>query len=169
MRADFPFRRVFSLFERPVLLPSLSRNLTSIFSVKKASINKDELVDMSEDQAALMIQKAYRGHVVRKETAPLLGKGKMDQETMDMMKFYSSKWRSKSVFQVLLRYRAARYQDLVQFSQQVHLFNQAIVASLTTTNEQISIDRVDTNVSTSAYLGQLKPPQVHKLPFNFHQ
>ncbi|XP_071862177.1 STKc_myosinIII_N_like and MYSc_Myo21 domain-containing protein ninaC isoform X2 [Bombus fervidus] len=112
---------------------------------------------------------AYRGHVVRKETAPLLGKGKMNPETMDMMKFYSSKWRSKSVFQVLLRYRAARYQDLVQFSQQVHLFNQAIVASLTTTNEQISIDRVDTNVSTSAYLGQLKPPQVHKLPFNFHQ
>lgn len=134
---------------------------------------------------------------MRKETAPLLGKGKMDPETMDMMKFYSSKWRSKSVFQVLLRYRAARYQDLVQFSQQVsgdfhfqcgnridsfpsglignffhkqvHLFNQAIVASLTTTNEQISIDRVDTNVSTSAYLGQLKPPQVHKLPFNFHQ
>ncbi|XP_012245016.1 neither inactivation nor afterpotential protein C isoform X1 [Bombus impatiens] len=137
--------------------------------VKKASINKNESVDMSEDQAALMIQKAYRGHVVRKETAPLLGKGKMDPETMDMMKFYSSKWRSKSVFQVLLRYRAARYQDLVQFSQQVHLFNQAIVASLTTTNEQISIDRVDTNVSTSAYLGQLKPPQVHKLPFNFHQ
>lgn len=62
---------------------------------------------------------AYRGHVVRKETAPLLGKEKMGPETIDMMKFYSSKWRSKSMFQVLLRYRAARYQDLVQFSQQV--------------------------------------------------
>lgn len=56
---------------------------------------------------------------MRKETGPLLGKEKMSPETMDMMKFYSSKWRSKSVFQVLLHYRAARYQDLVQFSQQV--------------------------------------------------
>ena len=54
--------------------------------------------------------------------APVLGKEKMSQETMDMMKFYSSKWRSKSMFQVLLRYRAARYQDLVQFSQQVSDF-----------------------------------------------
>lgn len=56
---------------------------------------------------------------MRKETAPLLGKTQMDPQMMDMMKFYSSKWRSKSMFQVLLRYRAARYQDLVQFSQQV--------------------------------------------------
>ncbi|XP_017799206.1 PREDICTED: neither inactivation nor afterpotential protein C [Habropoda laboriosa] len=136
--------------------------------VKKASIKKKESVDMSEDQAAIMIQKAYRGHVVRKETAPLMGKGKMDPETIDMMKFYSSKWRSKSMFQVLLRYRAARYQDLVQFSQQVHLFNQAIVSSLATTNDQISIDKVNPNVTVSAYLGQMKPPQVHKLPFNFY-
>lgn len=58
----------FSLFERPVLLPSLSRNLTSIFSVKKASINKDESVDMSEDQAALMIQKG-RERVKKKKQA----------------------------------------------------------------------------------------------------
>ncbi|XP_076302995.1 LOW QUALITY PROTEIN: neither inactivation nor afterpotential protein C-like, partial [Lasioglossum baleicum] len=136
--------------------------------VKKASIKKKETVELSEDQAAVMIQKAYRGHVVRKETAPLLGKEKMGPETIDMMKFYSSKWRSKSMFQVLLRYRAARYQDLVQFSQQVHLFNQAMIASLTATNDQISIDKVDSNISSSAYLGQLKPPQVHKLPFNFY-
>lgn len=66
---------------------------------------------------------AYRGHAVRKEVGPAL-KGEMDQETKDFMKFYSSKWRSKSMFQVLLRYRAARYQDLVQFSQQVSDFNE---------------------------------------------
>lgn len=56
--------------------------------------------------------------MVRKETGPLI-KGEMDQETKDFIKFYCSKWRSKSIFQVLLRYRAARYQDLVQLSQQV--------------------------------------------------
>lgn len=56
--------------------------------------------------------------MVRKDVGPLT-QGKMDQETKDFIKFYSSKWRSKSIFQVLLRYRAARYQDLVQLSQQV--------------------------------------------------
>ncbi|XP_015432915.1 PREDICTED: neither inactivation nor afterpotential protein C [Dufourea novaeangliae] len=136
--------------------------------VKQASLKRKETVDISEDQAAVMIQKAYRGHAVRKEMAPLLGKGPMDPETMDMMKFYSSKWRSKSIFQVLLRYRAARYQDLVHFSQQVHLFNQAIVATLDATNEHVSINQIDPNVSSLSYLGQLKPPQVHKLPFNFY-
>lgn len=54
------------------------------------------------------------------------------------------------------------------FLEQVHLFNQAMIASLTATNDQISIDKVDSNISSSAYLGQLKPPQVHKLPFNFY-
>ncbi|XP_078049671.1 STKc_myosinIII_N_like and MYSc_Myo21 domain-containing protein ninaC isoform X2 [Augochlora pura] len=137
--------------------------------VKQASLKRKETVDISEEDAALILQKAYRGHVVRKETAPLLGKTQMTPETMDMMKFYSSKWRSKSMFQVLLHYRAARYQDLVQFSQQVHLFNQATIATLETLNDQtVSLDRIDTNVTPQSYLGQMKPPQVHKLPFNFY-
>lgn len=56
--------------------------------------------------------------MVRKEMGPLL-KEEMNQETKDFIKFYYSRWRSKSLFQVLLRYRAARNQDFVQLSQQV--------------------------------------------------
>ncbi|KAK2587108.1 hypothetical protein KPH14_002873 [Odynerus spinipes] len=136
--------------------------------VKKASIKKKEpSADMSQEQAAVVIQKAYRGHAVRKDMAPLL-KGEMDQETKDFIKFYSSKWRSKSIFQVLLHYRAARYQDLVQFSQQVHLFNQAIAGTLESTNERVPLEKIDPGIKASAYLGQTKPPQVHKLPFDFY-
>jgi len=53
-------------------------------------------------------------------------KEEMSQETKNFIKFYCSKWRSKSIFQVLLQYRAARHQDFVQLSQQVLLisFNQ---------------------------------------------
>lgn len=43
-----------------MLLPSVTRNLTGIVSVKKASIKKKETVDISEDQAAVMIQKGRR-------------------------------------------------------------------------------------------------------------
>lgn len=56
--------------------------------------------------------------MIRKEMGPLI-KEEMSEETKDFIKFYCSKWRSKSMFQVLLRYRAARYQDFVQLSQQV--------------------------------------------------
>ncbi|XP_046822290.1 neither inactivation nor afterpotential protein C isoform X2 [Vespa crabro] len=136
--------------------------------VKKVSIRKKEpSMDMTQEEAALMIQKAYRGHIVRKEMTPLL-KGDMEQETKDFIKFYSSKWRSKSIFQVLLRYRAARYQDLVQFSQQVHLFNQAIAGTLEATNERVPLDKIDPGIKASTYLGQMKPPQVHKLPFDIY-
>lgn len=45
---------------------------------------------------------------------------KMDTETATMVKQYCKKWKAKSIFQVLLLYRAARHQDLVYFSQQVH-------------------------------------------------
>ncbi|RLU25647.1 hypothetical protein DMN91_001804 [Ooceraea biroi] len=133
--------------------------------VKKASIKKNDSI--TEDEAAVMIQKAYRGHAVRKEMKPLL-KGEMSQETKDFIKFYCSKWRSKSIFQVLLRYRAARYQDLVQLSQQVHLYNQSIVAALEKSNKHVSLEKVDPNAKIDA-VGNVKPPQVHKLPFNLQQ
>ncbi|XP_033328921.2 STKc_myosinIII_N_like and MYSc_Myo21 domain-containing protein ninaC isoform X1 [Megalopta genalis] len=136
---------------------------------KQASLRRMATVEITEEEAALILQKAYRGHLVRREYGPLLGKSHLTPETMDMMKFYSSKWRSKSMFQVLLHYRAARYQDLVQFSQQVHLFNQATIATLEVMNdEMVPLDRIDTNISPQSYLGQMKPPQVHKLPFNFY-
>ncbi|XP_043467066.1 neither inactivation nor afterpotential protein C isoform X3 [Leptopilina heterotoma] len=136
--------------------------------VKKASIKKKQSLEMSQEEAALMIQKAYRGHSVRKEVNPLL-KGDMDQETKDLMMFYSQKWRAKSMFQVLLRYRAARYQDLVHFSQQVHLFNQATVGKLQMINERTPLERIDPGIKTSSYLGPLKTPQVYKLPFDIHE
>lgn len=132
---------------------------------KRASIKRRNL--LSADEAAVMIQKAYRGHMVRKEMGPLL-KGEMDQETKDFIKFYYSKWRLKSMFQVLLWYRAARYQDLVQFSQQVHLYNQSIMAVLNETNKFVSLEKIDPNDKIDAY-SEMKPPQVYKLPFNLQQ
>jgi myosin-3 len=45
--------------------------------------------------------------------------GKMDVNTMDCMHEYYRRWKSKTIFQVLLMYRAAKLQDLVYFAQQV--------------------------------------------------
>jgi hypothetical protein len=45
--------------------------------------------------------------------------GKLDANTMQCIREYCRRWRARSIFQVLLMYRAARQQDLVYFSQQV--------------------------------------------------
>ncbi|KAG5306058.1 NINAC protein, partial [Acromyrmex insinuator] len=133
--------------------------------VRKASIKRNSF---TEEEAALMIQKTFRGHMARKEMGPLL-KEEMSQETKDFIKFYCSKWRSKSMFQVLLWYRAARYQDFVQLSQQVHLYNQSIMAALEKLNENVSLEKVDPNAKIDAYISEVKPPEVYKLPFNMQQ
>lgn len=66
---------------------------------------------------------AFRGYTVRKAYGPLINKstGKIDVETAEFLRRFAKRWRSRSIFQVLLQYRAIRYQDLVNFSQQVIL------------------------------------------------
>lgn len=75
----------------------------------------------SGDEAALIIQKAYRGFKVRQKYGPLLNSktGRIDIATASFIRTYAKRWKEKSIFQVLLHYRAARYQDLVNLSQQV--------------------------------------------------
>lgn len=64
---------------------------------------------------------AYRGFMCRRKYGPLINQrtGKIDAETFAFVKSYAKRWKEKSIFQVLLHYRAARYHDLVNMSQQV--------------------------------------------------
>lgn len=59
---------------------------------------------------------------MRKAYKPLLSKStdEIDEDTAAFLKRFAMKWKSRSIFQVLLQYRAMRYQDLVYFSQQVN-------------------------------------------------
>lgn len=63
----------------------------------------------------------------RQKYGPLINRrtGKIDSETFAFVKSYAKRWKEKTIFQVLLHYRAARYHDLVNMSQQVggKLFN----------------------------------------------
>lgn len=94
------------------------------------------------------------------------------------------------MFQVLLHYRAARYHDLVNMSQQVggklfnyrhfysmiyscafstskvHIFNQGIMSALQKTNECIVLDKIDPKETNPAHLGPIRPG-VLKIPFRF--
>ncbi|XP_045776420.1 neither inactivation nor afterpotential protein C isoform X3 [Maniola jurtina] len=133
-------------------------------------LKKQKTLDVSEEEAALRIQKAYRGYVVRKAYGPLVNKstGEIDEVTARFLKRFARKWKSRSMFQVLLQYRALRYQDLVHFSQQVHIYNQAVVEALLNTSSSVVLDRVDPHAKEKNYLGSV-PPTVWKLPFRMDQ
>ncbi|GAB0088953.1 Neither inactivation nor afterpotential protein C [Sergentomyia squamirostris] len=120
------------------------------------------------EKAAVFIQKAYRGYMVRKQYGPLIcaRTGKIDAQTADFVREYARRWRSKTLYQVLLHYRAARYQDLVNFSQQVHIFNQRLVADVTLCSACVLLERVDPKETTKNLLGVAKQ-SVWKIPFRF--
>lgn len=70
-----------------------------------------------------MFSEAYRGYKVRQKYGPLLNSntGKIDVETSKFIRPFAKRWIAKSIFQILLLYRSARYQDLVNLTQQVRI------------------------------------------------
>lgn len=64
---------------------------------------------------------AYRGYHERQRFQPLVNEktGQINEQTAEYIRVYVKKWREKSLFQVLLHYRAARFQDFVNLAQQV--------------------------------------------------
>lgn len=69
----------------------------------------------------LLIFLAYRGFRERQRFAPLVNEktGQVNQETAEFIRHYVRKWRMKSLFQVLLHYRAVKFKDFVNLCQQV--------------------------------------------------
>lgn len=123
---------------------------------------------MSEEEAVIRIQKAYRGYAVRKQYGPLMNEktGKIDIQTAIFLNPYAHKWKAKTIFGVLLQYRAARYQDLVNFCQQVHFFNQRIVQGATLTSHSVLLDRVNPKEFQKEMLGMIRPT-VLKIPYRY--
>ncbi|XP_053672779.1 neither inactivation nor afterpotential protein C [Anopheles nili] len=142
---------------------------TKLKQIHRESVRKRQLVNQdSQDEAALKIQTAFRGHLARKKYRPLINErtGKLDAETAEFMKPFVYRWRKKSMYQVLLQYRAARYQDLVNMSQQVHIYNQRLVAGFATNSNCIMLDKIDPNQRNPSLLGPQRP-SVWKLRFRF--
>jgi myosin-3 len=75
--------------------------------------------DLNPEEAVLKIQTAFRGYQIRKKYGPLINQktGKIDISTAKFIEPFASKWRNKSIFQILLQYRSIRHMDLVNFSQ----------------------------------------------------
>uniref|UniRef100_W8BGP4 non-specific serine/threonine protein kinase n=2 Tax=Ceratitis capitata TaxID=7213 RepID=W8BGP4_CERCA len=122
------------------------------------------------DEAAAKIQKAYRGYHERQRFQPLVNEktGQINEQTAEYIRVYVKKWREKSLFQVLLHYRAARFQDFVNLAQQVHIYNQRFFAGLNKCTRNVPIDRINIRDVNSSQLGPMPIP-TKKLPFRLDQ
>lgn len=89
--------------------------------------------------------------------------GKLDEETILFMRTWCKRWKLKSIYQVLLLYRATRHQDLVYFSQQAHLYNQNVLCEIKDIAEDVDLKSIDPKARAN-YLPPIRP-SVHKLPF----
>nr|AAA28721.1 ninaC long protein [Drosophila melanogaster] len=122
------------------------------------------------DVAASKIQKAFRGFRDRVRLPPLVNEksGQLNENTADFIRPFAKKWREKSIFQVLLHYRAARFQDFVNLSQQVHIYNQRMVAGLNKCTRAVPFERINMREVNSSQLGPLPVP-IKKMPFRLDQ
>ncbi|XP_052127874.1 neither inactivation nor afterpotential protein C-like [Frankliniella occidentalis] len=123
--------------------------------------------DPAQNEAATVIQRNFRGYKVRKEYGPLVSAGgKLDVETAHFIRHYCHKWKAKSMYQVLLLYRAKRYQDFVYFGQQVHMYNQSMVWNSKTNREPVDPSSLESRAPPDFLeAGADHKPNVFKLPF----
>lgn len=92
----------------------------------------------------------------------------LDKDAKEFIQYYCKKWRAKTIFQVLLQYRAVRYQDLFNFSQQVHLYNQNAINHLQQIDIEVNLNSIDDKAKYSTWIGDPKPT-VLKLPFRLDE
>lgn len=144
----------------------------------------------------MFLSVAYRGYKVRQKYGPLLNAktGKIDLETSRFIRPFAKRWKAKSIFRILLLYRSARYQDLVNLTQQVrlffqlikiklkswiltshffrplkiHLYNQAVVGKIKPLNELLELEKIDPRETNPKLLGYAQLP-VRKLPFRLNE
>ncbi|XP_050306702.1 neither inactivation nor afterpotential protein C [Anthonomus grandis grandis] len=116
---------------------------------------KRKSIVMTQDEAAEIIQKAYRRNANKgkKENVfdPLGEKGKQ------FIMPFARKWKLHSVYHVLMQYRAAKLYDFFNLSQQVHFYNQTVFFQLQPIQHCVNLSGIDQKAQPTNWLGELKP------------
>ncbi|CAH1732570.1 unnamed protein product [Aphis gossypii] len=135
--------------------------------IKQQSANKRKY-STTHEEAALVIQKHYKGYQVRNKSGSIQI-DKLDAKGRKRMKMVFNKWKGKSIYQIVLLDRANKLQDVVYFSLQVHLYNQHAISSLNNINHRpVMLKDVMSTTSVNEFLGS-KRCYLYKIPFQLNQ
>nr|CAH7760761.1 unnamed protein product [Callosobruchus chinensis] len=120
---------------------------------------------LTEDEAAGIIQKAYRKKSAKRTSGTF---EQLQEADCVFIRPFAYKWQKNSIFSVLMRYRAVKLQHFFNLSQQVHIYNQTIFHNLQKVQEGIDLQDIDSKATVSVWLGEIKAP-VLKLHFRLDE
>ncbi|XP_076271174.1 STKc_myosinIII_N_like and MYSc_Myo21 domain-containing protein ninaC isoform X1 [Rhynchophorus ferrugineus] len=109
---------------------------------------------MTEEEAAEIIQKAYRKVVARPKISPTYQP--LNDKEFYLAHTYAKKWRNSSIFHVLMQYRGVKLRDFYNFCQQVHLYNQNVFDKCRKI-DPVDLDYVDGKAQVAGWLGVIRP------------
>ncbi|XP_066138034.1 neither inactivation nor afterpotential protein C [Euwallacea fornicatus] len=122
---------------------------------------------MTPEEAAEVIQKAYRKSAQKHNQVPDFYEPLGDNDRKFILPF-AKKWKSHSIFHVLMRYRAMKLYDLFNFSQQVHFYNQNAFYHVQKIQNSVDFNRIDRKAQVAGWIGEVKPI-VMKMKFRLNE
>ncbi|KAJ8920809.1 hypothetical protein NQ315_004950 [Exocentrus adspersus] len=108
---------------------------------------------------------AYRKSYKRRELSDMFEP--LDEEDFEFIKPFALKWKNKSVFSVLMRYRAVKLQDFFNFCQQIHLYNSNAFHNLQLVMDNVDLNELDRDAMVFNWLGE-NIHSVSKIVFNLN-
>ncbi|XP_066969641.1 neither inactivation nor afterpotential protein C [Macrobrachium rosenbergii] len=119
--------------------------------IKEKKKKKGPTREMTQDEAAVKIQSNFRGFKARQEHPEIaekiknrekFGEATIEGEAARYVQYYFRKWKMRTLFQQLQIYRADKQQQLIYFSQQVHLYSQELQAKMQRLNYTMELAKV---------------------------
>ncbi|XP_066253855.1 neither inactivation nor afterpotential protein C [Euwallacea similis] len=112
---------------------------------------------MTPEEAAEIIQKAYRKSAQKHiQALPDIYEPLDDKDRKFILPF-AKKWKSRSIFHVLMMYRSMKLYDLFNFSQQVHFYNQNAFYHIQKIQDSVDLNRIDRKAQIVSWIGEVKP------------
>ncbi|XP_050438811.1 neither inactivation nor afterpotential protein C isoform X2 [Adelges cooleyi] len=153
--------KVQSMLRTFITKRKMAPHLTKQSGVAKPKPKKFEHTS-SQEEAAIVLQKHYKGYRVRSNMA---ANKNLDTEAKQLLRKFCNKWKNKSIYQLILLDRSNKIQDVVYFSLQVHLYNQHVIANLNNANQgAVMLSKIMTTTNVSDFLGS-KMCYSYKIPF----
>ncbi|KAH1024086.1 hypothetical protein HUJ05_003643 [Dendroctonus ponderosae] len=111
---------------------------------------------LTENEAAEIIQKAYRKSVIRHKTLSDIYASLSDEER-NLISPFAKKWKMSSLFYILIKYRTAKLYDFFNLSQQVHFYNQNAFFEIKKNCKPVKLKLIDKDAKESSWFQDINP------------
>ncbi|KAK9870540.1 hypothetical protein WA026_008102 [Henosepilachna vigintioctopunctata] len=165
-----------SQVKKIIKIQSILRGFLTKCRMKKNSqkpkgkmLQEEDNAGMTEEEAAYVIQKAYRRHNKTDQTGQ--ESSKMSDKALTFIRPYAMKWKKSSFLHLLFLIRSKKIYDTFNLCMQAYFYNQKAFDNLKHTIYNMDLESIDVNNSKPPWYGKSKPLnmkinyQWNELPF----